>query len=106
MAQYIESEAVNKLLQKEVERTWHRVWGSVIWELYHKISQIPTADVVEVVHGEWINDFGSYSTMHCSKCEWRVPYIEDYWAIQELYSSLHNCPNCGAKMDGEKNEAN
>ena len=49
MAQYIESEAVNKLLQKEIERTWHRVWGSVIWELYHKISQIPTADVVEVV---------------------------------------------------------
>lgn len=71
-------------------------------EIAEKIEKIPAADVVEVVHGEWINDFGSYSTMHCSKCEWRVPYIEDYWAIQELYSSLHNCPNCGAKMDAER----
>ena len=54
MAEYIEREAVNKLLQKEIERTWHRVWGTVIWKLSHKISQIPAADVVEVVHGHWI----------------------------------------------------
>ena len=102
MAEYIEREVVLKAtdILDDFLNDYERLY------FVKAIKNIPTADVVEVVHGEWINDFGSYSTMHCSKCEWRVPYIEDYWAIQELYSSLHNCPNCGAKMDGEKNEAN
>ena len=102
MPEYIEREVVLKAtdILDDFLNDYERLY------FVKAIKNIPTADVVEVVHGEWINDFGSYSTMHCSKCEWRVPYIEDYWAIQELYSSLHNCPNCGAKMDGEKNEAN
>ena len=101
MAEYIEREALLKSDDwQSLKSDFDKARAHII------ILGQPAADVVEVVHGEWINDFGSYSTMHCSKCEWRVPYIEDYWAIQELYSSLHNCPNCGAKMDGEKNEAN
>ena len=102
--EYIEREA----LYKEVTERYCDItagaypFNIVAYDMAKLVKNAPAADVVEVVHGEWINDFGSYSTMHCSKCEWRVPYIEDYWAIQELYSSLHNCPNCGAKMDGEK----
>lgn len=65
MAEYIEREAVNKLLHKEIERTWHRVWGSVIWKLSHKISQIPAADVVEVVR--------------CKDCRYSSPYLHYFY---------------------------
>ena len=75
MAEYIEREAVNKLLHKEIERTWHRVWGSVIWNLSYKISQIPAADVVEVVRCKDCKYFDQYSYLYSDepsgfgKCE-------------------------------------
>ena len=102
MAEYIEREALKKKFCEWCNKEYEdEPCEPDECPLRTMIIEAHAADVVEVVHGEWINDFGSYSTMHCSKCEWRVPYIEDYWAIQELYSSLHNCPNCGAKMDGD-----
>ena len=64
-------------------------------------TQAPAADVVEVVHGEWImamDDFddghGERMLPHCSNCS-RGVYRHDagMW-----------CPFCGAKMDGGKNE--
>jgi len=49
----------------------------------------PTADVEPVRHGQWIY-IGFEQTYKCSCCE-------------KLYGMKHNyCPNCGAKMDGEK----
>lgn len=57
------------------------------------IETAPTVDAVEVVHGEWkICSDGYYP--YCSNCQ-REPQsgkMTDY------------CPNCGAKMDGEKHE--
>lgn len=48
-------------------------------------------EVVEVVHGEWIED-GYYNLpCVCSNCG----------AEAEHYRTPH-CPNCGAKMDGER----
>ena len=46
----------------------------------------PTVDAVEVVHGRWIDG------MRCSECgqvDWTKP---------------NYCPNCGAKMDGERKD--
>ena len=60
------------------------------------ISDLPTADVVEVKHGEWIavpsSDMSTGKAYKCSECgKFRFgvrlpPY----------------CQECGAKMDGEK----
>lgn len=49
------------------------------------IDVLPTADVVEVVHGEWI-DKGHYT--YCSICNYENPHRYNY------------CPECGARMDG------
>ena len=60
-------------------------------------ESIEPADVVEVVHGEWINKNWLY---RCSECDSVCPYdieadVYDLW-------TCHYCPNCGAKMDGGK----
>ena len=73
------------------------------------IFKIPATDVAPVVHGRWDNipntymlvasKYGSYSgnATTCSVCHEVNP---------NAYKTNY-CPNCGAKMDGErKNEAN
>ena len=57
----------------------------------------PTADVVEVRHGEWKkSEHGGYV---CSECDC---WLEDYYgATPEM---MNYCFNCGAKMDGERAE--
>lgn len=49
-----------------------------------EIRSVPTADVVEVVHGEW----GSHG--ECPFCGYLRQWEEDNF-----------CGNCGARMDGE-----
>ena len=55
------------------------------------INEQPTADVVEVVRGEWIPHEG-YS--QCNKCN-------SLWTVESNY-----CPNCGAKMERREDDEN
>lgn len=57
------------------------------------LENFPTADVQEVVHGEWKHTVTGYP--YCSNCDWMPE--ED-----EMLHTDYYCPNCGAKMDGEK----
>ena len=56
----------------------------------------PAADVVEVRHGEWEIVIGSNGKekMICTNCRHQ----------QDLASTFTYCPNCGAKMDGERKD--
>ena len=61
------------------------------------IDYVPTADVVEVRHGEWVvelDDLG-WNKHTCSEC--------GYTKRTDIHTSLgwNYCPNCGAKMDGK-----
>lgn len=58
------------------------------------IDDIPTADVVEVVHGEWVKP-SEFSDPICNQCR---------QAPKTLFGVLPNyCPNCGAEMrNGDK----
>lgn len=62
------------------------------------LSEQPTVDAVEVVHGRWVGyheaDIGydEYG-VRCSNCNFEV---EDH----EVDFIMNYCPNCGAKMDG------
>ena len=55
------------------------------------IESLEPADVVQVVHGRWIDaDFcGQYE---CSECGGNAVDLYDF------------CPNCGAKMDAQEEE--
>ena len=68
------------------------------------ISDMPAADVAEVVHGEWLrsdDDWDSLTTIQCSLCseEWCFETDDDVSLLNYKY-----CPNCGARMDGGKDD--
>ena len=74
------------------------------WGLHNKIENeckyfTPTADVVEVKHGEWVggkfNDYSGEYEEQCSNCK---KYSREY--------ARPYCPNCGAKMDGGADDGN
>ena len=60
------------------------------------IDTIPRVDAVEVVHGHWYwKPSGEKQwTLTCSVCESQDGTSESY----------NYCPNCGAKMDGERKD--
>ena len=63
-------------------------------ESIEKLKKQSTADVVEVVHGEWM------------KCK-RIQGVKYFMCslCGKMEKNEHNfCPNCGADMRGEKNE--
>ena len=85
------------------------------------IEETPTADVVEVKHGEWIEDGYAEKPCVCSYCGEEAQYISrfeetfDYDWEENLQSTGYEeireyirtpyCPNCGAKID-ERRETN
>lgn len=65
-------------------------------EIYNLIDKQPTADVVEVIHGEW-ESYPNNLYRRCSVCK------REYYTELNRYKGNY-CPNCGAKMDGKKAE--
>ena len=59
-----------------------------------RLKEIPSADVVPVVHGRWDDSLDGI-TPFCTVCGCTHRCL----IRRPLY-----CPNCGARMDGEKNE--
>ena len=74
------------------------------------IAEAPAADVVEVVHANWVwnpdgMDWGIGAWV-CGKCKSRP---ETWWnTVKECHplrcSGSHYCGNCGAKMDGGQDD--
>lgn len=66
------------------------------------ILDAPTVDAVEVVHGEWTtieDDYCGLTSLQCSECN------QEYWFEDDPPRKIYNyCPNCGAKMDGERKD--
>ena len=68
------------------------------------LDDLPTADVVEVRHGEWqyeqLDEYAFYKVT-CPYCG--AYYMGNYDAYHDP-DDFNYCPNCGAKMDGERKE--
>lgn len=74
-----------------------------------KINEAPTADVVEVKHGEWLKTDAYPHRVYCSLC-YKI-YVTNEEVIQgrgwghPLYcTEAEYCPHCGARMDEKKVE--
>ena len=73
-------------------------------EVLLSIQKFPSADVVPVIHAHWEYryDTGIYQTEFlCSRCK---GLIETYSCTVDEVEYEH-CPNCGAKMDEEVEDA-
>lgn len=60
------------------------------------INELPTVDAEPVRHGEWLPikmemSFGTLNGVKCSLC-----------GKEKVREGSNYCPNCGAKMDGGK----
>lgn len=75
----------------------------VLPELRKSFDKIPSADVRENIHGEWILTYRDCGVEYylCSKCNSGRAVIDG-----DFYRSLDEfkkCPICGADMRGEQN---
>lgn len=95
MAEYIELDKILDCLAKDyIERTDNE--EALICNVWDKIKKIPTADVVEVRHGEFVRkEDDACWWLECSLCSEPPPKNRYGFYYQSEY-----CPNCGAKMDG------
>lgn len=63
------------------------------------IDEQPSADVVERKTGKWVySSFGGY---HCSECGKQAPF----WCFASTQQLSDFCPNCGADMRKETDDA-
>ena len=72
------------------------------------ISDMPAADVAEVVHGRWIlhHTVTGNPYTECSNCCTNVAVKTDKGTFAKLdMRGIHYCPFCSAKMDGGDNDA-
>lgn len=101
MAEYIEREKARELIKNygkgavgDGMTTLDPVDDIVM--LARGVDLIPTADVQEVRHGEWVRQKGRPEAV-CSDCGREVVYkiVDNKWWFEDF------CPHCGAKMDGK-----
>jgi len=97
MTDYIKREDAINLLIAECKRVNDNEPCEPCDDCFDKLlSSIPSADVVERKHGEWILEYepnGKPYCFHCSVCDGDFHYI----GITTAYPF---CPNCGAEMRG------
>ena len=100
MSEYISKEFMLKNLEDDKMNNAEHcepVTIQIMERFIRYVKKFPAADVQPVQHGRWIwdnspelgNPYGSYK---CSECNERQSFKENY------------CPNCGAKMDGDRDD--
>lgn len=92
MARYIDADELHikmeDLYEHHIEMKNFSADGAVA-DCLDLLDKQPTADVVEVKHGEWERKIknGRPRGLKCSLCGRNIHFHENY------------CPECGAKMD-------
>ena len=99
--EYIEREAAVSVCAnqyKECLRKNDWCGDSVAWNIGFGIKALPVADVVEVVHGAWVDYM--VRDWRCSVCGEKIAKFRNVDGY--CYDDKPNyCPNCGARMDGK-----
>lgn len=94
MKEYVEREALRDYINNGTGSPMQKLFADLC------VLNAPTANVVEVRHGEWVEGAEHFTNgfyeAECSECG-------NYIRWNEGNSGEWNyCPNCGADMRGEK----
>lgn len=67
---------------------------------YDEVEKVPSVDAVPVVHGHWTE------SDKCSVCGFMADIDYEYDTLLHYKGEYawNYCPNCGARMDGERRE--
>ena len=76
---------------------WDESGQTTADEVERILDYLPTIDAVPVKHGKWIDPTTGEYCYRCSVCE-------EYTTMELPRLLYHYCPNCGAKMDGGKDD--
>ena len=108
MPRYIDADELIKALRDGMidENDWSyespaECRGVLEWAIA-ETEKMPTAEVAEVKHGRWIDDYDVYIGYmpRCSVCGKKILYAVSFDLTGQKYQ-MNYCPNCGAKMDAD-----
>lgn len=98
MAEYIEREKAIEHIETHLPYRCSEDFIEGQKDCVEQLKSLPSADVVEVVHGEWLRDTDWKYDYHCSVCNDSA--IKDDYGNYDVLTDY--CPYCGAKMDAER----
>ena len=98
MAEYIDREAVLKILEDHPAGTWrgYDVYSDDVRAIMRKVNEQPAADVAPVRRGHWVRVGNGTTCSECMQGLLRVDGKNSEWVD---LSGMPYCPNCGAKME-------
>lgn len=94
MAEYVEKKDVKAVIKRRLGKM------DLFESLFNAdIDAMPAADVAPVVHGRWDGekDHGEFREVKCTACG-GILLVK--WSTR--LSEYNYCPNCGARMDGDR----
>lgn len=107
MAEYMSKKDVIAYIRKEAEECQNAfdelggesgIIAEAFEDLANELEDFPAADVAPVRHGRWVMSSDRPDTIICTCCDSAF----DVWKAD--IKRHHYCPNCGARMEGAKNE--
>lgn len=101
--EYIRRDAAMKAVASQYGACRSPAQNRLLDEIRNKIRRVPSADVAEVVQGQWEGEGDGYAdgeivldVWYCSQCGY---CIDDGTDNPDCLPK--HCPGCGARMDGD-----
>ena len=99
MAEYIGRDVAFNAITDLAGKASTRSAYEAVWKSARALKKIPAADVAPVVHGrwEWLGPNRLVTNCMCGTCS--ACKVRSKCIVNTML-----CPNCGAKMDGERKD--
>ena len=96
--EYIRKVDASDWLKQYGQDVLHGKYKFSLMYIWKNIIDLPSADVVPVVHGKWMKEDRGH-VEYCAVCD--QCGFDWMWSDRGYFKF---CPNCGARMDGGKED--